>query len=487
MATADIGLIGLAVMGQNLVLNMNDHGFTVAVFNRTVSKVDDFLANEAKETKVIGTRSLEEFVIKLKKPRVAMLLVKAGDAVESFINKLVPLLEPGDIIIDGGNSEYLDTNRRCNQLMEKGILYVGSGVSGGEEGARHGPSLMPGGNLEAWPRIRPIFEAISAKAKTGEPCCGWTGPGGSGHFVKMVHNGIEYGDMQLIAEAYHLLRDVAKLTNEEMAEVFREWNRGPLESYLVEITAAILSFKDKDGSYLLDHILDGAGQKGTGKWTAIFGLEHGAPITLIAEAVFSRILSSMRALRLEASGRLPGPKLPCEQTFTKEEKKRFVEQVRQALYASKVMSYTQGFMLLGRAHEDFGWKLDMGAIALMWRGGCIIQSKFLGNIKEAFDKNPDLHNLLLDPFFRDTVAACQNGWREIVALAALKGIPCPAFGSALSHYDGLRCIHLPANLLQAQRDYFGAHQFERLEKPGAFEHANWTGQGGSVASSTYQL
>ncbi|KAA3681957.1 6-phosphogluconate dehydrogenase [Paragonimus westermani] len=444
MATADIGLIGLAVMGQNLVLNMNDHGFKVAVFNRTLSKVDEFLATAAKGTNVLGTKSLEEFVCALKKPRIIMLLVKAGDAVDEFIAKLLPLLEQGDIIVDGGNSEFLDTERRCNELAKKDILYVGSGVSGGEEGARYGPSLMPGGNPKAWPRIQPIFQAIAAKAKSGEPCCGWTGSGGAGHFVKMVHNGIEYGDMQLIAEAYHLMREIARFSNEEMA------------------------------------------LKGTGKWTAICGLERGTPITLIAEAVFSRVLSSLRDTRLEAAKALPAPSHVGTKPLTPAEKKEFAEKIRQALYASKVISYTQGFMLLNRSHVDFGWQLDLGAVALMWRGGCIIRSKFLDNIKEAFDRNPRLNNLLLDPFFNNAIKGCQDGWRHIVSQAALNGIPAPAFSSALAFYDGLRCCSLPANLIQAQRDYFGAHQFERIENPGTFVHADWTGHGGSVASSTYQ-
>lgn len=416
-----------------------------------------------------------------------MMLVKAGSAVDDFIAQLVPLLEEGDIIVDGGNSEFMDTERRCKELSAKGILYVGSGVSGGEEGARHGPSLMPGGNPNAWSRIQPIFQSIAAKAKSGEPCCGWTGSGGAGHFVKMVHNGIEYGDMQLICEAYHLMRDVVGLSNDEMAHVFEYWNKGELESYLIEITGKIMSFKDHDGSALVDHILDMAGQKGTGKWTAISGLEHGTPITLIAEAVFSRILSSMRSLRIEASSSLPAPSLHAvSKPSTASEKKEFVENIRQALYASKVVSYTQGFMMFHRAQEVFGWKLDLGAIALMWRGGCIIRSQFLGNIKDAFTRSPNLGNLLLDPFFNKVMEQCQNGWRDVVAKAAVAGIPTPAFSSALAFYDGLRCSKLPANLLQAQRDYFGAHQFERVEKPGTFVHADWTGHGGSVASSTYQ-
>lgn len=488
MAVADIGMIGLAVMGQNLVLNMTDHGFTVAVFNRTTSKIDDFLAGEGKGKSIIGTKSLEEFVRLLKKPRIAMLLVKAGSAVDDFISKLIPLLEKGDIIVDGGNSEFLDTERRCSELSKQGILYVGSGVSGGEDGARHGPSLMPGGNPDAWPRIKSIFQSIAAKAKTGEPCCDWTGSGGAGHFVKMVHNGIEYGDMQLIAEAYHLLREIGRLSNEEMAEIFKKWDEGPLESYLIEITSHILSYKTVEGESLIDHILDAAGQKGTGKWTAIAGLQHGAPVTLIGEAVFARILSSMREARIEASKVLSGPstKPGCSDGLNEDTKQQLVNNIWKALYASKIISYTQGFMLLHSSQATCGWKLDLGAVALMWRGGCIIRSRFLGNIKEAFDKDPNLSNLLLSPFFKDAIDTCQDGWRQVVSLAALHGVPTSAFNSALAFYDGLRCSRLPANMIQAQRDYFGAHQFERIEKPGTFVHANWTGHGGSVASSTYQ-
>ncbi|CAH8517945.1 unnamed protein product [Heterobilharzia americana] len=487
MGQADIGMIGLAVMGQNLVLNMNDHGFTVSVYNRTVSKVTEFLENEAKGTKIIGTMSLEEFVQSLKRPRKAMLLVKAGQAVDDFISKLVPLLEKGDIIIDGGNSEYTDTDRRCSELAKLGILYVGTGVSGGEEGARHGPSLMPGGNPEAWSHIKPIFQSIAAKAKSGEPCCDWTGAGGAGHFVKMVHNGIEYGDMQLTAEAYHLMRSLGHFSNDEIAKVFKEWNEGPLESYLIEITGHILAYKESDGSHLIDKIMDTAGQKGTGKWTAICGLEHGVPVTLIAEAVFSRILSSMRAVRLEASSVLHGPKNKPFHCSNPTEAKQLVDDIWKALYASKIVSYAQGFMLLQHAHHSFGWNLDLGSIALMWRGGCIIRSKFLGNIKEAYDRNPTLSNLLLDPFFKQIIDDCQNGWRQVVSHAALNGIPTPAFSSALTFYDGITCPCLPANLLQAQRDYFGAHQFEKTNNPGTFVHADWTGHGGSVASSTYQV
>lgn len=476
---ADIGLIGLAVMGQNLILNMNDHGFVVCAFNRTVEKVDEFLKKEAKGTKVIGAHSLEEFVSKLKTPRRIVLLVKAGDAVDSFINKLVPLLDKGDIIIDGGNSEYQDSERRCEALKSKGILFVGSGVSGGEEGARHGPSLMPGGNPEAWPHIKEIFQNISAKVD-GEPCCDWVGDGGSGHFVKMVHNGIEYGDMQLICEAYHLMKNAAGLNHDQMSEVFANWNKGVLDSFLIEITSNILKFKDTDGEPLVIKIRDSAGQKGTGKWTAIAALQHGIPVTLIGEAVFARCLSSLKDQRVEASKILSGPtgKLTGDPT-------EFVEHIRKALYASKIVSYAQGFMLLRSAAQDYKWNLNYGAIALMWRGGCIIRSAFLGNIKAAFDKNPSLSCLLLDTFFVDAIRDCQTSWRHVVATAAQLGIPTPAFSTALAFYDGFRSDTLPANLIQAQRDYFGAHTYERLSEPGKFVHTNWTGHGGDVASSSY--
>uniref|UniRef100_A0A2K6S9M7 6-phosphogluconate dehydrogenase, decarboxylating n=1 Tax=Saimiri boliviensis boliviensis TaxID=39432 RepID=A0A2K6S9M7_SAIBB len=437
MAQADIALIGLAVMGQNLILNMNDHGFVVCAFNRTVSKVDDFLANEAKGTKVVGAQSLKEMVSKLKKPRRIILLVKAGQAVDDFIEKLVPLLDTGDIIIDGGNSEYRDTTRRCRDLKAKGILFVGSGVSGGEEGARYGPSLMPGGNKEAWPHIKTIFQGIAAKVGTGEPCCDWVGEEGAGHFVKMVHNGIEYGDMQLICEAYHLMKDVLGMAQDEMAQAFEDWNKTELDSFLIEITANILKFQDADGKHLLPKIRDSAGQKGTGKWTAISALEYGVPVTLIA------------------------------------------------LYASKIISYAQGFMLLRQAATEFGWTLNYGGIALMWRGGCIIRSVFLGKIKDAFDRNPELQNLLLDDFFKSAVENCQDSWRRAVSTGVQAGIPMPCFTTALSFYDGYRHEMLPANLIQAQRDYFGAHTYELLAKPGQFIHTNWTGHGGSVSSSSY--
>uniref|UniRef100_A0A6B2F048 6-phosphogluconate dehydrogenase, decarboxylating n=1 Tax=Bothriechis nigroviridis TaxID=88079 RepID=A0A6B2F048_BOTNI len=481
MAEADIALIGLAVMGQNLILNMNDHGFVVCAFNRTVSKVDDFLANEAKGTKVIGAHSLEEMVSKLKKPRQVMMLVKAGSAVDDFINKLVPLLSRGDIIIDGGNSEYRDTTRRCKELKEKGILFVGSGVSGGEEGARYGPSLMPGGAKEAWPHIKTIFQSIAAKVGTGEPCCDWVGDEGAGHFVKMVHNGIEYGDMQLICEAYHLMKDVLAMDHDEMSKVFQEWNKTELDSFLIEITADILKFRDTDGKHLLPKIRDSAGQKGTGKWTAISALEYGVPVTLIGEAVFARCLSSLKDERMQASKLLSGPKA---QAFSGN-KATFLEDIRKALYASKIISYAQGFMLLRQAAKEFGWTLNYGGIALMWRGGCIIRSVFLGKIKEAFDRTPDLQNLLLDIFFKKAVENCQNSWRRAISTGVQMGIPMPCFTTALAFYDGYRHGTLPANLIQAQRDYFGAHTYELLSKPGEFVHTNWTGHGGTVPSSSY--
>uniref|UniRef100_A0A8C3ULM0 6-phosphogluconate dehydrogenase, decarboxylating n=1 Tax=Catharus ustulatus TaxID=91951 RepID=A0A8C3ULM0_CATUS len=482
-ARADIALIGLAVMGQNLVLNMNDHGFVVCVYNRTVSKVDDFLANEAKGTKVIGAHSLQEMVSTLKKPRRIILLVKAGSAVDDFINKLAPLLETGDIIIDGGNSEYRDTTRRCKELQAKGILFVGSGVSGGEEGARYGPSLMPGGAKEAWPHIKTIFQSIAAKVGSGEPCCDWVGEEGAGHFVKMVHNGIEYGDMQLICEAYHLMKDVVGMEHDEMAKVFQEWNKTELDSFLIEITANILKFKDSDGKYLLPKIRDSAGQKGTGKWTAISALEYGVPVTLIGEAVFARCLSSLKDERVQASKVLAGPKA----TQFSGNKAAFLEDIRKALYASKIISYAQGFMLLRQAAKEFGWTLNYGGIALMWRGGCIIRSVFLGKIKDAFDQNPELQNLLLDDFFKRAVENCQDSWRRVISTGVQIGIPMPCFTTALSFYDGYRHETLPANLIQAQRDYFGAHTYELLSKPGTFIHTNWTGHGGNVSSSAYNV
>merc|ERR1711981_791441 len=481
---ADIALIGLAVMGQNIILNMNDHGFVVCAYNRTTEKVDAFLNNEAKGTKIVGAHSLQEMVDKLKKPRRVMLLVKAGAAVDSFIDQLVPLLEKGDIIIDGGNSEYQDSIRRCTSLAEKGLLFVGSGVSGGEEGARYGPSLMPGGNPEAWPHIRPIFQAICAKADE-EPCCDWVGEDGSGHFVKMVHNGIEYGDMQLICEAYNLMKDTLGMSHDEMAATLSDWNQGELDSFLIEITANILKFIDEDGMPLVTKIRDAAGQKGTGKWTAISALERGMPVTLIAESVFARCLSSLKEERQAASRVLQGPPPQDRPKISAENRMIMVEKIRKALYASKIVSYAQGFMLLRQATWNFGWKLNYGGIALMWRGGCIIRSAFLGKIKEAFDKDSDLANLLLDDFFRDAVHDCQNAWRDVISKAVEMGIPTPAFSTALAFYDGYRSAKLPANLIQAQRDYFGAHTYELLNEPGKFVHTNWTGLGGQVSASTY--
>ncbi|XP_071945136.1 6-phosphogluconate dehydrogenase, decarboxylating-like [Antedon mediterranea] len=480
MAEADIALIGLAVMGQNLILNMNDHGFVVCAYNRTVEKVDKFLANEAKGTKIIGARSLDEMVKKLKKPRRVMMLVKAGSAVDAFIDQLVPLLEKGDIIIDGGNSEYTDSRRRHKSLKEKGLLFVGSGVSGGEDGARYGPSLMPGGEPEAWPHIKDIFQGIAAKVGS-EPCCDWVGEDGAGHFVKMVHNGIEYGDMQLICEAYSLMKDALGMSPGEMSEVFTEWNKGELDSFLIEITKDILAYKDVDGEYLVEKIKDAAGQKGTGKWTAISALEYGMPVTLIGEAVFARCLSSLKDERVTASSQLSGP----EVTKYDGDKKAFIEDIRQALYASKIVSYAQGFMLMREAAKEFNWTLNYGGIALMWRGGCIIRSRFLGNIKEAFEKNASLRNLLLDDFFKTEILKCQKAWRKVVSQAVLLGIPTPAFSTALAFFDGYRSARLPANLIQAQRDYFGAHTYELLASPGKFVHTNWTGHGGNVSSSTY--
>uniref|UniRef100_A0A2P2I197 6-phosphogluconate dehydrogenase, decarboxylating n=1 Tax=Hirondellea gigas TaxID=1518452 RepID=A0A2P2I197_9CRUS len=478
---ADIALIGLAVMGQNLILNMNDHGWVVCAFNRTVEKVDHFLANEAKGTNVIGATSLADMVGKLKKPRRVMILVKAGAAVDSFIDKLIPLLDKGDIIIDGGNSEYQDTQRRCGALHEKGLLYIGTGVSGGEEGARYGPSLMPGGHREAWPHVKEIFQSICAKSE-GEPCCDWVGDNGAGHYVKMVHNGIEYGDMQLICEAYHIMKSTLGLTAAEMSEVFAEWNKGELDSFLIDITAKILKFKDEDGSPLVEKIRDSAGQKGTGKWTAISALDYGTPVTLIAESVFARCLSSIKDERVEASKVLDGP----SNTKYTGDKRKFIENIRKALYASKIVSYAQGFMLLREAAKKFDWALNYGGIALMWRGGCIIRSRFLGKIKDAFTKQPELSNLLLDSFFTDAVSSCQGGWRDVVAQSVLLGVPAPALSCALAFYDGYRTAKLPANLIQAQRDYFGAHTYELLDSPGTFHHTNWTGTGGNVAASTYQ-
>jgi len=471
MANADIGLIGLAVMGQNLVLNMADHGFTVAVYNRTTSKVDDFIAGPAAGKSIIGTHSLEAFCQSLKAPRRIMLMVKAGSPVDDFIELLKPYLDEGDIIIDGGNSLYTDTQRRVDTLSSQGLRFLGVGVSGGEEGARHGPALMPGGDPTAWPAVKDIFQSISAKVD-GEACCQWMGEGGAGHYVKMVHNGIEYGDMQLICEAYQLLREGLNIPFEDLQGIFTQWNEGVLDSYLIEITRDILGVRDDDGAPLVDKVLDTAGQKGTGKWTGINALESGIPLTLIGEAVFARFLSALKEQRVQASAQLQGP-----ESGTNDAPSSMTQNIHDALYASKIISYAQGFMLLASTSDEKGWNLNYGNIALVWRGGCIIRSRFLNNIKQAFEAAPELSNLLLDDFFRDAVHKSQTGWRSAVQFAVGTGIPAPAFSSALAFYDGYRSATLPANLLQAQRDYFGAHTYERIDKPrGEVFHSDWSGK-----------
>jgi 6-phosphogluconate dehydrogenase len=481
----DIGLIGLAVMGQNLVLNMNDHGYKVAVFNRTTSKVDQFINDQAKGTKVVGAHSMQEMCQLLKKPRRVMMMVKAGAVVDQTIEQILPYLEKGDILIDGGNSLDTDSERRTKELAKKAILFVGTGVSGGEEGARHGPSIMPGGNADAWPHVRDILRSIAAKDLQGSPCCNWVGQNGAGHYVKMVHNGIEYGDMQLIGEAYQLLKDGLGLSPDELSGVFAEWNKSELNSFLIEITAAIFAKKDDDGKPLIDKILDAAGQKGTGKWTAISAFDLGMPVTLIGESVFARCLSALKDERVRASALLQGPK---PQAISAAQKKEFVENVRSALYCSKIISYAQGYMLLRAAGKERGWKLNLGEIALLWSGGCIIRSVFLGDIKKAFDKNADLVNLLIDDFFSSAINRYQSGWRKTLVHAIELGIPTPAFSTALAFYDGYRTQRLPANLIQAQRDFFGAHMYERTDKSrGAFFHTNWTGHGGTTASSSYNV
>ncbi len=480
MNDADIGLIGLAVMGQNLAMNINDHGYKIAVFNRTTSKVDDFLAGPAKGSSVIGAHSIEEFVKHLKRPRRIILMVKAGQAVDEFIDHLVPYLEKGDIIIDGGNSLYTDTNRRVDALKAKGLVFIGAGISGGEEGARHGPSIMPGGNPEGWPALKPIFQSIAAQVD-GSPCCDWVGDMGAGHYVKMVHNGIEYGDMQLISESYNLLKTALNFSASDLQNVFAEWNKGKLDSYLIEISSHIFGFKDTDGMPLVDKILDVAGQKGTGKWTVINALDLGMPLTLIGEAVFARCLSSLKAEREEAA-----IAYKRTQATYSGDKQVFVDAIRDALYASKIISYAQGFMLMKQAADDYKWNLNFGSVAMMWRGGCIIRSKFLSKIKDAYDRNPKLTNLLLDPFFKGEIEQAEKGWRLAVSKAFELGIPIPCFSTALAYFDGYRTKTLPANLLQAQRDYFGAHTYERIDKSrGEFFHTNWTGTGGNVSSSTY--
>ncbi len=480
-AKGDIAVIGLAVMGQNLILNMNDHGFIVVAFNRTVSKVDDFLNKEAKGTNVLGAHSLQEMAGLLKRPRRVMLMVKAGPPVDEFIEHLLPYLEPGDIIIDGGNSLFEDTIRRTRYVESKGLLYIGTGVSGGEEGARHGPSIMPGGSPAAWPHVKDIFQKIAAKVEDGTPCCDWVGENGAGHYVKMVHNGIEYGDMQLICEAYNLMKTGLGMSPDEMHKVFADWKQGELDSYLIEITRDILAFKDTDGQPLVDKILDTAGQKGTGKWTVMSSQELGIPITLIAEAVYARMLSALKEERLAAAKKLRGPN-----PIIKGDRAKIIEDIRRGLYASKIVSYAQGYMLMRAAAQQYQWNLNYGGIALMWRGGCIIRSTFLGKIKEAYHRTPKLSNLMLDGFFRKALNSAHRSWRNVVAAAAKKGIPIPAFSTALAFYDGYRSERLPANLLQAQRDYFGAHTYERLDQPrGQFFHTNWTGKGGNVASGSY--
>jgi 6-phosphogluconate dehydrogenase len=482
--TADIGLIGLAVMGENLVLNMESHGYTVAVFNRTTSKVDHFLGGRGQGKKLVGAHTVEELVAALKRPRKIMIMVKAGPAVDEVINELVPLLEPGDILIDGGNTHYPDSTRRTRDLKAKGILFIGTGVSGGEEGALKGPSIMPGGNPDAWPSVKPIFQAIAAKVADGTPCCDWVGPEGAGHYVKMVHNGIEYGDMQLICEAYHLMRSLLGMEPKAMHEVFARWNTGPLDSYLVEITRDILAFQDPDsGRPMIDLILDAAGQKGTGKWTVTSALDLGVPLTLIGEAVFARCLSAQKDERVEASKVLGGPPAPFAG-----DAKAFVDDIEMALYASKLISYAQGYALMNAMAKESGWEINNGGVALMWRGGCIIRSAFLGKIKEAFDRNPKLTNLLLDPYFKDQITKAQAGWRRVCAAAVTNGVPLPAMTSALAYFDGYRSERLPANLLQAQRDFFGAHTYERVDKArGQFFHTNWTGRGGTTSSTSYNV
>jgi 6-phosphogluconate dehydrogenase len=478
----DIGLIGLAVMGQNLVLNMSDHGYHVAVFNRTIQKVDDFINGPARGRNIQGAHSLEELIGMLKRPRRVMLMVKAGQPVDDFIEKLLPLLEPGDIIIDGGNSNYEDTIRRTAYLEARGLYFIGTGISGGEEGARHGPSIMPGGSPQAWPHVKPIFQNIAAKVEDGSPCCDWVGENGAGHFVKMVHNGIEYGDMQLISETYHMMRFGLGLGYDRLHDTFAEWNCGKLNSYLIEITSDIMAFKDEDGSPLLEKILDSAGQKGTGRWTVASALEAGIPLTLIAEAVLARSLSALRDERLEAARVLRGP----YERF-RGDSQALVADLQHSLYASKIVSYAQGYMLMRAAAQERGWNLNYGGIALMWRGGCIIRSIFLGEIKTAYERNPSLDNLLLDSYFQNEVEAAQPAWRRAVTQAVQMGIPVPAMSSALAFYDGYRHSRLPANLIQAQRDYFGAHTYERIDQPrGKFFHTNWTGTGGDTTSGSYQ-
>ena len=480
---ADIGLIGLAVMGENLVLNMESKGFTVAVYNRTTEKVDKFMNGRGAGKNFIGCHTIEELTANLERPRKVMMLVKAGNPVDALIEQIIPHLEEGDIIIDGGNSHFPDTMRRTEYVESKGLRYIGTGVSGGEEGALHGPSMMPGGTPEAWPFVKNIFQSIAAKVEDGTPCCDWVGENGAGHFVKMVHNGIEYGDMQIITEAYQIMKDLLGMNYDEMHDVFAEWNKGDLDSYLIEITRDILGYRDEQGEPLVEKILDTAGQKGTGKWTGISALDLGIPLTLIGEAVFARCLSAQKDLRVTASKALSGPKANFEG-----DREQFLKDLKDALYGAKIISYAQGYDLMREAAKEHNWNLNYGGIALMWRGGCIIRSKFLGDIKKAYDKNGDLENLLLDDFFKGKIEAAQEGWRRVVATAVMNGVPAPAMTTALNYFDGFRSERLPANLLQAQRDYFGAHTYERVDKPrGEFFHTNWTGHGGDTASSTYNV
>lgn len=480
MNKADIGLIGLAVMGENLVMNMESRGFTVAVYNRSTDKVTGFIKGRAAGLNIIGTYSIAELAASIKKPRMIMLMVKAGQPVDDFIELLLPYLEKGDVIIDGGNSHFSDTIRRTKYVEGKDLLYIGAGVSGGEEGALKGPSIMPGGSAEAWPLVRPVFRAIAARVDQS-PCCDWVGDNGAGHFVKMVHNGIEYGDMQLISEAYFLMKEYLGLTPDEMHNVFDEWNKGDLDSYLIEITADILAYRDEQGEPVIDQILDAAGQKGTGKWTAITALDEGVPLTLIGEAVFARCLSSMKEERVSAAKILKGPRPQFAG-----DRNAFIEDIRQALFASKIVSYAQGYTLMQSAAKTYGWNLNYGGIALMWRGGCIIRSAFLDKIRDAYDRDPSLKNLLLDLFFMEKMTDAGEGWRRAVSAAMQNGIPVPAFAAALCYYDGYRTASLPANLIQAQRDYFGAHTYERVDAPrGEFFHTNWTGTGGNTASTIY--
>ena len=485
MQKADIGLVGLAVMGENLVMNIESRGYSACVYNRTTEKVENFINGRAKGKNIYGADSLEQLVERLKVPRKVMLMVKAGKPVDDYIDALIQLLSPGDIIIDGGNTHYPDTIRRTKYVESKGMLFIGTGVSGGEEGALKGPSIMPGGSKEAWPHVMPIFQAIAAKVEDDIRCCDWVGNDGAGHYVKMIHNGIEYGDMQLICEAYFLMKEYLGMSADEMHDVFKEWNTGVLDSYLIEITRDILAYKDDDGDPIVEKILDTAGQKGTGKWTSVESLDEGVPLTLISEAVYSRCLSAMKDERVKASKILAGPQITSKFNG---DKKAFIENIRQALFASKIISYAQGFALMRASSDTHNWNLNYGSIAMLWRGGCIIRSRFLSNIKEAFDKNPELENLLLDSYFRDALSEAQEGWRKVCAAAIENGIAIPAFASALTYYDGYRTARLPANLLQAQRDFFGAHTYERIDKPrGEMHHTNWTGRGGNTASTIYSV